>query len=144
MWINDNRRIDCCTLADMEDRVCTPQKEFFLEMERPFQPLRREINLIILWINIMPSKWLRLHRTPDAAQIAAFERPSTLTVLENTDDEHQDGSHFNQEPSTSNVVIEDVCSSEDLDDDSQQMALPELVVLKGIGSDIVGATKVQK
>jgi hypothetical protein len=42
------------------------------------------------------------------------------------------------------MLVEDISSSQDLHHQAQKVALPELTILEGIGSDVIRAAEVQK
>lgn len=42
------------------------------------------------------------------------------------------------------MLVKDIPSSEDLNDENLQVTQPELIVLQGIGGDVVWATKVKQ
>ncbi|BAS87774.1 Os04g0143566 [Oryza sativa Japonica Group] len=93
---------------------------------------------------------LLLNCAPDGAQVPIVERPYPLPVLDNTDDEHQPrrGRKHSQAAAAAAAGRCDengVAGGKDLGEESgQQQAQPELVVLDGVGADVIRATKVDQ
>ncbi|BAS87829.1 Os04g0155750, partial [Oryza sativa Japonica Group] len=86
----------------------------------------------------------KLEVVPDGAEVGPPERVRPLPVLGGAYHGHQDGSHHDHHPVAGDVLVEDIPYSEDLYDKSHEVTLPELVVLEGVGGDVVWAAKVQQ
>lgn len=89
---------------------------------------------------MMFGAWLRHQRAPQSIHVATPERPCPLRVLDNTENEDQDGGHEDKGSVDGDLFVECICGSEDLHNQHLQVALPELVVLQGVRCDVVWPT----
>jgi hypothetical protein len=131
-------RIDYSALADMKQGMSTLQDELVLQVVA-VPVLMLNVTMLVMLVACQ-----YLEGALEAAEVGAPERTCPLSILCTPDKEYQDGSQHGEEPVANNVLVEDIYGSQNLHPKAQKVAPPELVVLQGIGGDVVWAAKVQQ
>jgi hypothetical protein len=121
----------------MELGVSKQQKLFFVAVN----PLASRQPRLRVWSR---PQLLSLGRAPDAVHAGALEGPYPLPVLDDSNYEHEERSGDHGSTAASDMLVEDISSSQGLHDEGQQVTQPELVVDEGVGGDGVLAAKVQQ